>query len=221
MKITSGFAILDVKKNRKRLEKKVLGLGNPRCGANINGIPVLVTGFIVHAFGKDDGESQEFEVDVRSVTVGDPTVLPEQAPKWALIGQSGADGAMLAANGISLMPKAAEPSDADKAAKTKDDPATADKWFTTDKLDAREWLRVEAMSETRLVLTSPPFFLRMQDKRTVAAYLYTVAEPADDFFVPPRWRRYPDGELFMGHIVSWRPLTEEEQKELKEMEVQS
>lgn len=62
-KIDSDFALLDVKRGRVRLarrlnQEKALGL-SPR-------IPVTIRGYITDAWGGDDGTSIEFEVEVTS-----------------------------------------------------------------------------------------------------------------------------------------------------------
>jgi hypothetical protein len=61
--LKSGFALLDVKSGRKALFKALGYTG--RSGAAP--IPVTITGFIVGAWGDDDGNSREFEIDVRKV----------------------------------------------------------------------------------------------------------------------------------------------------------
>ncbi len=63
--IKSNFAILDVKKGRKRLAKEL----HCECGLGHSGyrIPVTITGFIVGAWGHDDGESREFQIEVAGV----------------------------------------------------------------------------------------------------------------------------------------------------------
>lgn len=58
MKITSDFAILDVKNGRKKLSKEV----------ETEAIPVTIKGYITKVWGADDGESQEFQVDIKSIT---------------------------------------------------------------------------------------------------------------------------------------------------------
>lgn len=61
MRIQSTFALIDVKRGRKALTKRV------RRGERI---PVTITGFIDGTWGHDDGESIEFEVTVDKATVG-------------------------------------------------------------------------------------------------------------------------------------------------------
>jgi hypothetical protein len=61
--LKSSFAILDVKQGRGPLFKS---LGFPRKDGPAP-IPVTITGFIVGAWGEDDGTSREFEVDVSGV----------------------------------------------------------------------------------------------------------------------------------------------------------
>lgn len=64
-KITSSFAILDVKEGREALAEHLTANGAVR-------IPVTITGFITETHGDDDGASIEFAVEVSSVNVGDP-----------------------------------------------------------------------------------------------------------------------------------------------------
>jgi hypothetical protein len=61
--LKSSFALLDVKGGRKALFK-ALGYTNRSAAAPI---PVTITGFIVGAWGDDDGVSREFQIDVREV----------------------------------------------------------------------------------------------------------------------------------------------------------
>lgn len=63
--IDSGFAIIDVKRGRAKLRKRVEDMGD---GARI---PVLIRGFITGVHSRDDGISQEF-----SITEVDATELP-------------------------------------------------------------------------------------------------------------------------------------------------
>lgn len=58
--IDSDFALLDVKRGRHALLKRVED-GDTR-------IPVTIEGFIYRNWGGDDGTSIEFEVDVTKVT---------------------------------------------------------------------------------------------------------------------------------------------------------
>lgn len=60
MKLQSNFALLDVKRGRVGLRKKL------EKGALV---PVIIYGRVTHIWGNDDGESQEFEVEVDSVEV--------------------------------------------------------------------------------------------------------------------------------------------------------
>ncbi len=62
MKITSNFALLDVKRGRVGLLKKTA----------THLIPVTIKGFIDDRFGGDDGTSIEFCVDVKKVVLGTP-----------------------------------------------------------------------------------------------------------------------------------------------------
>jgi hypothetical protein len=64
VKITSDFAILDVKKGRKALLKSV--------GNHKHKVPVIIWGFIVGGWSGDDNTSIEFEVDVVSLKTGKP-----------------------------------------------------------------------------------------------------------------------------------------------------
>ena len=67
MKLHSKFAILDVTKGRKALEKIM-----PEGSQNLpkkDRIPVTISGFISHQHSGDDGVSIEFGVDVTSVEV--------------------------------------------------------------------------------------------------------------------------------------------------------
>ena len=60
MKIKSDFAILDVKAGRAKLFKRV-SFGKP--------VKVVIEGEIDSHWGRDDGTSQEFNVNVKSVKV--------------------------------------------------------------------------------------------------------------------------------------------------------
>lgn len=67
IKITSDFALIDVKKGRTKLAKHFAGrppLG--LCPPEMR-IPVQITGYIDSIYGHDDGTSQEFNVIVTSV----------------------------------------------------------------------------------------------------------------------------------------------------------
>lgn len=55
-KINSDFAILDVKRGRAMLAKRV--------NSGENRIPVTIRGYIVNVHGNDDGTSIEFEIEV-------------------------------------------------------------------------------------------------------------------------------------------------------------
>ncbi len=65
MKLESDFALLDVKRGRKTLAKK-MPPGSARTDAPI---PVIIHGFITHQHGSDDGVSIEFGVDVTKIEV--------------------------------------------------------------------------------------------------------------------------------------------------------
>ena len=67
-KITSEFAILDVKKGRQALDKNFAD--HKRTGV-AEAVPVTITGFIVGVWSGDDGTSREFEVRVTDVKVED------------------------------------------------------------------------------------------------------------------------------------------------------
>jgi hypothetical protein len=64
--IKSDFALLDVKRGRRVLFK-ALGFTGRR--KDTEPIPVTITGRIIGAWGKDDGTSQEFEIEVATVEV--------------------------------------------------------------------------------------------------------------------------------------------------------
>lgn len=66
--IKSDTAILDVTKGRKALYRHVGD--TPRGPEYPNRIPVTITGYIVGAWGHDDGTSREFQVQVETVTLG-------------------------------------------------------------------------------------------------------------------------------------------------------
>jgi len=69
MKIQSTFALLDVKRGRKKL-LKILGYpGNHMGGPQRKPIPVVIYGEIIGPWGHDDGISQEFEVIVKEVEI--------------------------------------------------------------------------------------------------------------------------------------------------------
>lgn len=65
--IDSDFALLDVKKGRKRLAKKMpSGAGVLKADERI---PIVIHGFISHQASNDDGVSIEFAVDVEKVVI--------------------------------------------------------------------------------------------------------------------------------------------------------
>lgn len=69
MKLSSDFAILDVKNGRKKLAKhfaKRERMG--ACPEHLR-VPVIITGFIDAQWGGDDGTSIEFSVEVEAVEV--------------------------------------------------------------------------------------------------------------------------------------------------------
>lgn len=68
-KLQSSFALLDVKSGRKGLHKIVGGQGTeyPETGKRI---PVTIRGFIVGAWGHDDGTSREFGVEITDIKTG-------------------------------------------------------------------------------------------------------------------------------------------------------
>lgn len=72
MKLTSDFALLDVKEGREKLEehfkdRPLIG----ECPPALR-IPVVITGYIGNAYGDDDGTSQVFNVTVTGLSVGKP-----------------------------------------------------------------------------------------------------------------------------------------------------
>lgn len=72
LKFTSDFALLDVTKGRKKLEKHFEK--RPCIGAcpEPMRVPVVITGYIDSVYGRCDGESQEFTVTVTDLKVGTP-----------------------------------------------------------------------------------------------------------------------------------------------------
>lgn len=72
MRIQSRFAILDVKRGRKQLRKYFEDRGHSYRSPVINSderIPVVIYGVIDGPWGRDDGESQEFEIEVDRVEI--------------------------------------------------------------------------------------------------------------------------------------------------------
>ena len=57
--INSEFALLDVKRGRVELARRI--------NRGDNRIPVTIRGYITDVWGNDDGTSIEFQVDVASV----------------------------------------------------------------------------------------------------------------------------------------------------------
>ena len=72
-KITSEFAILDVKQGRKALAKRFPQTPYLRSDLDRR-IPVVIHGFIASQWGSDDGMSIEFGVDVTKVEISEPEV---------------------------------------------------------------------------------------------------------------------------------------------------
>ena len=68
MKLSSDFALLDVKHGRRQLEKLCRGQKHHRLPEPID---VVITGQLVGQWGNDDGTSIEFEVKVDKVEVQD------------------------------------------------------------------------------------------------------------------------------------------------------
>lgn len=67
--IDSDFAILDVKKGRKKLAKKVQSGHAAGILTGDERIPITIYGYISHQTGSDDGVSIEFGVDVEKVVI--------------------------------------------------------------------------------------------------------------------------------------------------------
>lgn len=65
-RISSDFAVLDVKRGRKALAKAVLHAPDRR-------IPVVIRGFLDSPHSRDDGTSVEFSVHVTHVELPDET----------------------------------------------------------------------------------------------------------------------------------------------------
>ncbi len=63
--LKSDFALLDVKQGRGALFKALGYTGRSDAAP----IPVTITGFLVGAWGDDDGVSREFEVEVTGVQI--------------------------------------------------------------------------------------------------------------------------------------------------------
>lgn len=68
IKITSGFAVLDVKEGRQDLTRHFAKLPRGSAVPQHLRIPVTITGFINDIHSDDDGVSREFGVAVTSVT---------------------------------------------------------------------------------------------------------------------------------------------------------
>lgn len=66
-KISSDFAILDVKRGRERLARHFTDRQPFSKGPRI---PVIITGYIDDIHGDDDGTSREFQVTVTYLQVG-------------------------------------------------------------------------------------------------------------------------------------------------------
>lgn len=71
IKLQSDFALLDVKRGRKKLLKLIGFAGSYLGGPKRKPIPVIIHGEITGAWGYYDGISQEFEVIVKKVEVND------------------------------------------------------------------------------------------------------------------------------------------------------
>lgn len=67
MKLQSTFALLDVMRGRKKLDK-LMPPGSQSLPKDKR-IPVVIRGFISHRHGSDDGVSIEFGVDVTKVEI--------------------------------------------------------------------------------------------------------------------------------------------------------
>jgi len=68
MKIGSDFAILDVKRGRRRLQRHFKHRPIGSCPRKML-IPVVIHGFIESQWGGDDGVSTEFGVTVKKVEI--------------------------------------------------------------------------------------------------------------------------------------------------------
>ncbi|EMG53119.1 hypothetical protein WYI_13812 [Ochrobactrum sp. CDB2] len=69
MKLSSEFAILDVKRGRKKLAEHFKDLPPfGECPDNLR-IPVTIHGYIAGDWGRDDGTSQEFSIMVEKLEV--------------------------------------------------------------------------------------------------------------------------------------------------------
>lgn len=78
-KITAKFAILDVKRGRKKLLALVKD--------HKQQIPITLTGNIVGDWSKDDGESIEFQIDVISHKLGKAKPQSCECPRCRAIYQ--------------------------------------------------------------------------------------------------------------------------------------
>ena len=63
---TSGFGLIDITRGKVALAKRQ-GIGNKP----YKPIPVTIHGFIEHAWGSDDGESQEFSLDIKELIINE------------------------------------------------------------------------------------------------------------------------------------------------------
>jgi hypothetical protein len=67
VKLQSDFALLDVRRGRRQLDKMIERGGK---GHDLpKRVPVVIRGWITHRHGRDDGVSQEFGIDVAEVVV--------------------------------------------------------------------------------------------------------------------------------------------------------
>lgn len=74
MKLQSDFALLDIRRGSRQLDKAIdnNGFSGARTHYLPQRIPVIIRGWITHRHGRHDGESQEFGVEVSAVEVQQP-----------------------------------------------------------------------------------------------------------------------------------------------------